>query len=157
MTYVAELRKALGDRPLLIPSTSLIALDSEGRILLQLRTDDGTWGLPGGLLEIGEAPEQAVVRETREEMGLDIREVELFDVFGGSEVYHDYPCQGRVYSVNVAYIARGVTSEPRVDHDEVAEARFFAVDELPSSLERGSRVVLRRYRERAGAGSPTRE
>ena len=83
MTYVAELRKALGDRPLLIPSTSLIALDSEGRILLQLRTDDGTWGLPGGLLEIGEAPEEAVVRETREEMGLDIREVELFDVFGG--------------------------------------------------------------------------
>ena len=70
MTYVAELREAVGDRPILLPSTALIALDPEGRILLQRRTDDGTWGLPGGLMEIGEAPEEAVVRETREEMGL---------------------------------------------------------------------------------------
>ena len=151
MTYVAELREAVGARPILLPSTALIALDPEGRILLQRRTDDGTWGLPGGLLEIGEAPEEAVVRETKEEMGLEIDEVELFDVFGGSELYHDYPGQGRVYSVSVAYIARGITGEPRVDGDEVAEARFFSVDDVPSNIERGCRPILSRFRERTGA------
>jgi len=149
MTYVAELREAVGDRPILLPSTALIALDPEGRILLQRRTDDGTWGLPGGLMEIGEAPEEAVIRETKEEMGLDIGEVELFDVFGGSELYHDYPGQGRVYGVSVAYIARGITGEPQVDGDEVAEARFFAVDDVPSNIERGCRPILSRFRERA--------
>ena len=149
MTYVAELREAVGDRPLLLPSTALIALDPDGRILLQRRTDDGTWGLPGGLLEIGEAPEEAVVREVSEEMGLEIGEVELFDVVGGPEVYHDYPGHGRVYAVGIAYIARDITAEPRVDGEEVAEARFFAVDALPSDLERGCRPILSRFRERA--------
>lgn len=148
MTYVAELREAVGDRPLLLPSTALIVLDPDGRILLQRRTDDGTWGLPGGLLEIGEAPEEAVVRETREEMGLEIGDVDLFDVVGGPEVYHDYPGQGRVYAVGIAYIARGVTGEPRVDRDEVAEARYFALDDLPPQLERGCRPILSRFRAR---------
>jgi|SRR4051794_21783978 mutator protein MutT len=148
MTYVAELREVVGDRPLLLPSTSLIALDPEGRILLQRRTDDDTWGLPGGLLEIGEAPEAAIIREVKEEMGIEVREVELFDVFGGSEIYHDYPGQGRVYSVSVAYVTRGVSSKPRVDGQEVSEARFFKADELPSDVERGTRPILRRYLER---------
>ena len=148
MTYVAELREALGDRPLLLPSTSLIAVNPEGGILLQRRTDDGTWGLPGGLLEIGEAPEEAVIREVKEEMGIEVREVELFDVVGGSEIYHDYPGQGRVYSVSVAYVARGVSSKPRVDGQEVSEARCFQADELPSNIERGARPILRRYLER---------
>jgi hypothetical protein len=82
MTYVAELREALGDCRLLPPSPVLIALDPDGRVLLLSRTDDGTWGLPGGLLEIGE--------------------VTLFDLFGGSELYHDYPGRGRGYDVSVA-------------------------------------------------------
>jgi ADP-ribose pyrophosphatase YjhB (NUDIX family) len=151
MTYVAELREIVGDRPLLLPSTALIVVDPQGRVLLQRRTDDGTWGLPGGLLEIGEAPEEAVIRETREEMGLEIGEVELFGVFGGRDFYHDYPGQGRVYSVSAVYIARGITGEPRVDGKEVAEARFFAVDALPSDIERGSRPALSRLREHAAA------
>src|SRR4051794_38200115 len=142
MTYVAELREAVGDRPLLLPSTSLIALDPDGKVLLQRRSDDGTWGLPGGLLEIGEAPAEAAVRETREEMGLEIGEVELFDVFGGGEIYHDYPGQGRVYSVSVAYIARGITGEPHVDREEVTDARFFSLDDLPLNIERGTRPIL---------------
>jgi ADP-ribose pyrophosphatase YjhB (NUDIX family) len=150
MTYVEELRAALGDRPLLLPSTALIVLDPQGRILLQRRTDDGTWGLPGGLLEIGEAPEEAVVRETKEEMGLDIRDVELFGVFGGKDLYHDYPGRGRVYSISTAYIARDIADEPRVDHEEVSEARFFAVDRLPANIERGCRPILSRFRERLG-------
>ena len=147
MTYVAELREAVGDRPLLLPGTALIALDPRGRILLQRRTDDGTWGLPGGLLEIGEAPEEAVAREAREELGLELGEIELFGVFGGPELYHDYPGHGRVYGISAAYITRDVTGELRVDGDEVAEARFFAVDELPPDLERGCRPILTRYRE----------
>jgi len=151
MTYVAELREAVGDRPLLLPSTALIALDPEGRVLLQRRSDDGTWGLPGGLLEIGEAPEEAVLREAKEEMGLEVDDVELFGVYGGTEVYHDYPGQGRVYSLSVAYLARDVTSEVRIDGEEVTEARFFAVDDLPSNIERGCRPILEQVRERAAS------
>ena len=49
--------------------------DAAGRLLLVRRGHDphrGSWSLPGGRIETGESPEQAVVREVREETGLDV-------------------------------------------------------------------------------------
>jgi 8-oxo-dGTP diphosphatase len=49
--------------------------DAAGRLLLVRRGHDphaGLWSLPGGRIETGESPEQAVVREVREETGLDV-------------------------------------------------------------------------------------
>jgi 8-oxo-dGTP pyrophosphatase MutT (NUDIX family) len=51
--------------------------DGQGRILLDHRADDGCWGLPGGWLGPGESPEDGVVREVREETGLDVEVVRL--------------------------------------------------------------------------------
>src|SRR5215212_1063602 len=119
MTFVLEVREAVGDdRPLLLAGTGLIVLDPDGRLLLQRRSDDDTWSLVGGYLEIGESPEEAVRREAEEEVGLEIGELELFGVFAGQEFFHDYD-QGRMYGVTIAYLARDVTGRPRPDHDEV--------------------------------------
>ena len=54
-------------------AAAAIVLDGEGKILLQRRSDNGRWGLPGGSVEIGESVAAAVVREVREETGLDAR------------------------------------------------------------------------------------
>lgn len=51
--------------------------DREDRILLEKRKDDGLWGLPAGWVESGEGPENALIREFREETGLDILPVEM--------------------------------------------------------------------------------
>ena len=55
----------------LVPGGSAIVEDDRGRILLQRRADSGNWSLPGGVMEIGESIGDAVVREVREETGLD--------------------------------------------------------------------------------------
>jgi ADP-ribose pyrophosphatase YjhB (NUDIX family) len=62
----------------LVPGGSALVIDG-GRILLQRRVDSGNWSLPGGTMELGETLGDAVVRETREETGLD---VELTGVIG---------------------------------------------------------------------------
>ena len=56
----------------------------EGRVLLIRRGSEplrGQWSLPGGTLELGESLEQGVVREMREETGLEVRVLELIEVF----------------------------------------------------------------------------
>ena len=59
-----------------------IILD-EGKILLEKRKNSpgkGKWSIPGGLVELGESIEQAVIREVKEETGLDVVEPRLVDV-----------------------------------------------------------------------------
>jgi ADP-ribose pyrophosphatase YjhB (NUDIX family) len=67
----------------LAPGGSALVVDEAGRILLQRRADSGNWSLPGGTMDLGETLGAAVVRETREETGLD---VELTGILG---VYTD--------------------------------------------------------------------
>ena len=78
-----------------------------GRILMAQRGNEplkGWWSLPGGLLEIGESLQDAVCREVREETGLEVQALEIFEVFerimrdaSGAPEYHyvliDYLCR----------------------------------------------------------------
>ncbi|WP_030398637.1 NUDIX hydrolase [Kitasatospora purpeofusca] len=56
----------------LVPAASVVVVDDEGRVLLQRRTDNGMWALPGGKMDLGESLAGCGIRETREETGLDI-------------------------------------------------------------------------------------
>ncbi len=62
----------------------------DGRVLLTRRMEGqhlaGLWEFPGGKLEEGEAPETAVVRECREECGIEVKVVDILDV-----THHRYP------------------------------------------------------------------
>jgi 8-oxo-dGTP pyrophosphatase MutT (NUDIX family) len=55
--------------------------DDDGRILLMLRTDNQGWCMPGGMAEVGETSEQNVIREAREETGLEVKILELVGIF----------------------------------------------------------------------------
>ena len=74
MDYIKSIRPKLGhDKIILNCAGALIVKD--GRLLLQRRSDNGLWGLPGGLLELDETYEEAARREIREETGLTATEV----------------------------------------------------------------------------------
>jgi ADP-ribose pyrophosphatase YjhB (NUDIX family) len=53
-----------------VPAVTAFVQDSEGRILMERRTDNGRWGLPGGTHQAGESIAQTVIREVVEETGL---------------------------------------------------------------------------------------
>ncbi|MFZ0190857.1 MAG: NUDIX domain-containing protein, partial [Streptosporangiaceae bacterium] len=84
--HVARLRAAVGHDLLLLPSVSVLPVDQTGRLLLVRHAghNDG-WGVLGGAVEVGESPAEAAVRETREEIGVDVRLVRLLDVLGGPD------------------------------------------------------------------------
>ena len=142
MTYIEDLWSLTGNRTLLLAGAALILRDPAGRILLQRRNDDGTWGLPGGYLEIGETLEEAARREAREELGLTLGPLRLFDIFAGPEHYHDYPDHGRVYAVSIVYVAENVQGPIKADQSETKEARYFSATTLPTPLERNTSTIL---------------
>lgn len=74
-----HLQDELGHVTPKVGSTAVV-FDDERRILTMKRPG-GEWCLPGGNAEPGEGPEETVVRETREETGVEVEPVELVDAY----------------------------------------------------------------------------
>ncbi len=64
-----------------VPAVSAIVTDTQGSILLILRTDNGYWSIPGGGLNPGESVSDATVREVREETGIDCEVTGLVGIY----------------------------------------------------------------------------
>lgn len=109
-------------------STS-IALIKDHKILLAKRAiepEKGKWDIPGGFIEPGETAEEGIIREMLEETGLSVK----IDEYLGSvaDIYADRPSLPLLYKVSLNQKA-----EPMAQ-DDVAELRWFGIDELPSEL-----------------------
>jgi 8-oxo-dGTP pyrophosphatase MutT (NUDIX family) len=67
-----ERRDPTSGKPTYTAGALAIVRDDAGRLLWVRRRDSGWWELPGGVIEFGETPAEAVVRETKEESGFDV-------------------------------------------------------------------------------------
>lgn len=61
--YLRGLREKVGRDLLLVPSVTGLVFDGEGRVLLIRHSNGGVWLAPGGAVDPGEAPQDAIVRE----------------------------------------------------------------------------------------------
>ncbi|UPK45527.1 NUDIX domain-containing protein [Paenibacillus pabuli] len=108
-----------------------IIRDHMGRILLQKRSDYGDWGLPGGGMEPGESIEETMIREVKEETGLDVRSYELASIYTGEKMKYTYPDGNEVVFVMFLF---NVTAElgGKLDNDQTT---LLFEDEQNESLE----------------------
>jgi 8-oxo-dGTP diphosphatase len=144
---VKEVLRHLLRRP--VVGIAAAARTRDGRWLLIRRTDTGEWALPGGTLEWGETLKSAIVRELREEAGVE--EVELGNLSG---VYSDPERDARFHAVTiVVHAIVGEPSEPPSNPAEIAEVRLFSEPDLPPVLAHGMTVMLADARN----GSPAWE
>jgi 8-oxo-dGTP diphosphatase len=121
-------------------AVSAVLQDSAGRVLLcQQSQGHRLWGLPGGKIRDGEGPLQAVVRDIREETGM---ETALVDVVG---IYHltGDGCGETVPDVLV-HVFRGnlLGGEPAVNSPRIARLAWCDPDNLPEPLTATTRIAI---------------
>src|SRR5215468_7595712 len=128
--YLQAVRRKVGHDLLLLPSAAVVLHDEQMRILLCLHADKNIWVTPGGLIEPGEQPADAAIRETLEETGLIIELTGILGVYGGSDLIIDYPNGDRAAYVGVIFRGRAVGGSLRADGEEVLDVRYFTREEL---------------------------
>ncbi|WP_422734871.1 NUDIX hydrolase [Micromonospora sp. WMMD558] len=136
--YIRQLRAHVGRDLLLLPSVSAVVRNDTGELLLAQRADDARWSVVSGVLEPGEQPTTAVVREVREETGLDVEPVRLSSVLTHP---HTYPNGDRCEFVNLGFRCRLTGGTARVNDDESMAVGWFPPDRLPE-LDRHARLVI---------------
>jgi mutator protein MutT len=111
-----------------------IILDENNRVLLlkhRFRSDGG-WGIPGGFIDAGEQPEEALRRELREEVGLEIEDVRLYTTRTFKTVKQ----------LEVLFRARAKGSA-LPQSIEISKAEWFSVEQLPAELPQGQQRLIR--------------
>lgn len=149
MNYVEDLRKLVGHRPLILVGAVTIILNDKNKILLQKRksTSYGMWGLPGGLMELGESTEDTARREVLEETGLIVGKLNLIDVFSGADNFVKVPNGDEFYSVTVAYYTNEAIGNIVVDQSESLGLSFVNINKLPENIVKSHKKMINKFLE----------
>jgi 8-oxo-dGTP pyrophosphatase MutT (NUDIX family) len=127
--YVRGLRERVGNDFLLMPSVSALIRDDDGRILF-VQHFEGRWQLPGGAVDPGERPAEAMQRECLEEAGITVEPIRVAGVFGGPEYRITYANGDKAGWVVTVFEARIVAGEPSPSDDETQAVGWFSQEEI---------------------------
>ena len=140
MSYLSELRELVGHRPLLSAGATVLVI-KDNKILLNLRSDTKTWGIPGGGMELGERLEETATRELMEETGLSAEKMTLVTVLSGKDFYFEYPNGDQLYSVVSLFLAENVSGVLDISDDESLKLQYFEFDKLPCLESRAKTII----------------
>ena len=96
-------------------------------------------------MELGESTIETAQREVREETGLEVGLLSLFDVYSGREFFKEFPNGDQVFSVSVVYYTYDAQGELSPDGQEGIELRYFSRQDLPSKLTTHARTIVENF------------
>ncbi|MFH2066692.1 MAG: NUDIX hydrolase [Pseudomonadota bacterium] len=140
--YCKACKKPIYENP--VPATCVVVADSQNKIWLVKRSVEpkiGYWCLPGGFMELDETPEEAALRELKEETNIDGK----LEILLGISMN---PSAGYGSVLMAGYLVLDYSGEPLAG-DDAADIACFHPDELPEiafqSHERFIRIFLAAY------------
>ncbi|MBI4825744.1 MAG: NUDIX hydrolase [Nitrospirae bacterium] len=113
---------------------------NKGIVLIKRKNPPPGWAIPGGFVDYGETIEDAVIREAKEETGLDVKLVRQF------HTYSDPKRDPRHHTVSTIFIATA-SGTPKAG-DDAKEAEIFFRDTLPDDIAFDHRQILEDYFEK---------
>jgi 8-oxo-dGTP pyrophosphatase MutT (NUDIX family) len=143
-SYLGRLRAVVGNRLVLMPGARCLIERADGRVLLQQRADNHLWCMPSGYAEEGEDIHQVMLREVREETGLDVLDAKPWGYSSDPryETMH-YPNGDVVQAFGLDFHASRWSGELYADGVETLALDWFAPEALPPILEGHGRAIAR--------------
>ena len=141
MGYIMNLREIVGHSPLIGVGATTLVFNNKNELLLNLRSDTNTWGIPGGSKELNETLEECAIRELKEETNINVNDLELIAVLSSKEYYFKYPNEDELDCVIVLYKVSNYEGELNINDGESKELKFFSLDNLPELESRAKAII----------------
>ena len=132
-SYLHKVRRHVGHEKIILVFATACVLNEEGHLLWQRRADFGWWGLPGGILEWNESLPECVVREVREETGLEVEPKRLIGIYTSPDFDVTYPNGDLVQQVTLCFQCRVIGGKLVADKEETLDLAWFPPDRRPST------------------------
>ena len=146
MGYIEELRAMIGHARVNLCGSVVIIQNSEGKILMQQRKYPyGRWGVPGGLMELGESAEDTARREVFEETSMKLGSLKLLGVYSGQDYFCRAANGDEYYTVVISFITDDYSGEPMVHDDESLQFQWFDPLNLPEDIANSHRQMLKDF------------
>jgi HAD superfamily hydrolase (TIGR01450 family) len=115
-----------------LPGVAAVVLDREGRVLLIQRSDNGLWGIPTGHIEPGETVSEAIIREVREETGLQVAIQRASGIYSQPDAQiYTYPSGEIAHFITTCFRCEVVGGALQSDGQETLAAIFANPQHLP--------------------------
>src|SRR6266851_1688872 len=133
----------------LVVAVTAVITNDQGELLLQKRTDNELWGLPGGAMNMGESIAQAVIREVKEETTLDVQPTRVVGIYSDPGHVIAY-ADGEVrQEFSICFAARIVGGQIAVGDQESTEIRFVNPSQIEQlAMGQSTRLRIRHFLER---------
>jgi ADP-ribose pyrophosphatase YjhB (NUDIX family) len=130
-SYAGQLRKQVGDMKLIIPAVRAVIRDDQGQVLFIRRSDNGQWNLPAGGIEYDDSVWSCLVREVKEETGLDVISATPIAIYSEPRFSFTNAFGNSHQMFSVVFRVDEWQGELATATDETTDARFFPLDDLP--------------------------
>ena len=147
MNYILNLRNKIGHTPIILVSSAVIVINKSNEILLQKRVDSKDWGLPGGVMELGESFKETAERELFEETNLKCNNLKLLQIFSGKNFYYKYPNGDETYNVIGLFKVTEFEGDLKVNDNEGLDLKFFSINNFPAPLEQRAETMLNKVKD----------